>query len=140
MINKTEELMKPITAPAIVFPRIMEVEETGAAKIRSKTPRDLSHTMLMVSLMLPNIAVIPTMPGTRKVATSCTTPVAPYLKLNVNIIKIGNKRLQTTWRTDLKDWRRSFSAMYTECMIGVNGLGVFIAFHSEIVFSSNNRP
>jgi hypothetical protein len=103
--------MKPITAPAIVFPTIIDIDETGAAKIRSKTPKDLSQTMLMVSLVLPNIAVIPTMPGTRKVATSLSTPTVPFLKLNVSIMKNGKRRLHTTWRTDLNDWRRSFSAM-----------------------------
>jgi hypothetical protein len=100
--------MTPITAPAIVFPTIMEVDETGAAKIRSNTPNDLSHTMLMVSLMLPNMAVMPTMPGMREFMSD---PVEPDLKLNVNIIKIGKRRLHTTWRTDLNDWRKSFSAI-----------------------------
>jgi len=101
--SKTRALMTPITAPAIVFPTMMEVDETGAAKIRSKTPKDLSHTILMVSLMLPNIAVIPTMPGIKNVENVGSGPVAPYLKLNVNIMKIGKRRLHTTWRTDLND-------------------------------------
>jgi hypothetical protein len=103
--------MTPITAPAIVFPTIMEVDETGAAKIRSNTPKDLSHTMLIVSLMLPNMAVMPTIPGMRKVKNEASGPEAPYLKLNVNSMNIGKRRLHTTWRTDLNDWRKSFSAM-----------------------------
>src|SRR3972149_4022664 len=113
--------MKPITAPAIVLPTMIEVDETGAAKIRSNTPKDLSQTMLIVSLMLPNIAVIPTMPGMRNCMKLESGAAVPYLKLNVNIINIGNRRLQTTWRTDLNDWRRSFSAIQTECNNGANG-------------------
>jgi hypothetical protein len=111
MINNTKELMKPITAPAIVLPTMIEVDETGAAKIRSNTPKDLSQTMLIVSFMLPNMAVMPTTPGIRKLKNCGSGPMAPYRKLNVNIMKIGNRRLHTTWRTDLNDWRRSFSAI-----------------------------
>jgi hypothetical protein len=53
--------------------------------------------MLIVSLVLPNIAVMPTIPGTRKLKNCMSRPpAAPYLKLNVNIMNMGNKRLQTT--------------------------------------------
>src|SRR3989337_4212340 len=48
MISSTRELMKPMTAPAIVLPTMIEVDETGAAKIRSNTPKDLSQTMSIV--------------------------------------------------------------------------------------------
>jgi hypothetical protein len=91
----------------MVLPNTIEVDETGAANIRSKTPKDLSHTILMVSVMLPNMAVIPTIPVMRNIVSE--EPL--LLKLKVNIKNIGKRRLQTTWRADLNDWRKSFSAM-----------------------------
>src|SRR3990170_8730423 len=120
-MRSTRALIMPMTAPAIVLPIIIDVDDTGAASIQSNTPMDLSHTMLIVSLMLPNMAVIPTMPDMRNCMKLESGAAVPYLKLNVNIINIGNRRLQTTWRTDLNDWRRSFSAIQTECNNGVNG-------------------
>jgi hypothetical protein len=49
--------------------------------------------MLIVSLMLPNIAVMPTMPGT---SDEIPNPETLSLKPNVNIMKIGKRRLHTT--------------------------------------------
>jgi len=62
-------------------------------------------------LILPNIAVMATMPGMRKFMNETSGPTMPYLKLKVNIMNMGKRRLHTTWRTDLNDWRRSFSAI-----------------------------
>ena len=46
IISSTIALMTPMTAPDMVFPTTIDADETGAANIRSKTPRAVSYTHL----------------------------------------------------------------------------------------------